>query len=101
MTLLAGPNWPVRFALQRQFDMAVPAQTMKHRLHFGRDGLVGFVAVVAEALAGGIDEIMVAGDAVVGGVVGVCEGHRQQRCERLLVLVFGCAIDRCQCGDAQ
>ena len=101
MALLASPDRAVRFTFQCQRNVAVLAQPMKHGLHFSRDIPICLVAVVAEALSGAVDEIVVTGDAVVGGVVGVREGHGQQGCGRSLFLVLCGAIDRDEGQKAQ
>lgn len=74
MALLTGSYWAVGFAIQSQLDVAVLAQTMKHRLNVRRDVWIGFVTVEAKALTGVVGEIVVASNAVVSGVVSVGKG---------------------------
>ena len=88
------------------FDVAVAAQRVEHRFDLEADIRIGSVAVDAEALAGVVGEVVVAGDAVDRTVVEMCKRQRQQRTRvdhLLTALVSGDRGDRDQdahdCGE--
>ena len=60
-----------------QFDMAVPAQAMKHGFNLRGDRCVSLVAVVAKPLACGVCVVVMADRTVVVNMIGVGKGNRQ------------------------
>ena len=102
MTVGTPPYGPRVFSVGVFFDVAVAAQRVEHRFDLEADIRISSVAVDAEALAGVVGEVVVAGDAVDRTVVEMRERQRQQRTRvdhRLTTLISGARGDHDENAD--